>query len=185
MGYHFSKCSHGFQDFRRCSPVLRQSLKISWDRLGESKIVSSTNDIESDAVDSPEETKLDSLISPSPLASWRADCTVERGRELFLLTPLPMSKTLSSKCQGPSKSVFERNTSNTTSELPTFCTLLEDVNDDLLESVPIRPTTSKPSDSAATELGKTLQSEFSSLSIFKKKECSMLENVTSKILCIA
>ena len=105
-------------------------------QTGESKIVSSTNDVESDAVDSPEETKLDSLISPSPLVSWRADCTVERGRQLFLLTPLPISKTLSSKCHGPSKSVFERNTSNTTSEQPTFCTLLEDVNDDLLESVP-------------------------------------------------
>ena len=160
-------------------------------QTGESKIVSLTNDVESDAVDSPEETKLDSLISPSPLVSWRADCIVERGRQLFLLTPLPISKKLSSKCQGPSKSVFERNTSNTTSKLPTFCTLLEDVNDDLLESVPIRPTTSKPSDSAATELGKTLQSEFSSSSIFFKKGVlharyeSMLKNVTSKILCIA
>ena len=143
-------------------------------QTGESKIVSSTNDVESDAVDSPEETKLDSLISPSPLVSWRADCTVERGRQLFLLTPLPISKTLSSKFQGPSKSVFERNTSNTTSEQPTFCTLLEDVNDDLLESVPIRSTTSKPIDSAATELGKTLQSEFASSSCFSKKECSML-----------
>ena len=87
-------------------------------QTGESKIVSSTKDIESDAVDSPDETKLDSLISPSPLVSWRADCTVERGRQLFLLTPLPISKKLSSKCQGPSKSVFERNTSNTTSEQP-------------------------------------------------------------------
>ena len=59
-------------------------------QTGESKIVSSTNDIESDAVDRPEETKLDSLISPSPLVSWCADCTVERGRQLFLLTPPPI-----------------------------------------------------------------------------------------------
>ncbi|KAM4111110.1 hypothetical protein ACJW30_05G043100 [Castanea mollissima] len=161
----------------RFQKVLSSPLAESESQLGqtgESKIVSSTNDVESDAVDSPEETKLDSLISPSPLVSWRADCTVERGRQLFLLTPLPISKTLSSKCQGPSKSVFERNTSNTTSEQPTFCTLLEDVNDDLLESASIRPTTSKPSDSAATELGKTLQYEFASSSCFSQKECSML-----------
>ncbi|KAM3747522.1 hypothetical protein ACB098_05G040800 [Castanea mollissima] len=115
----------------RFQKVLSSPLAESESQLGqtgESKIVSSTNDVESDAVDSPEETKLDSLISPSPLVSWRADCTVER----------------------------------------------EDVYDDLLESAPIRPTTSKPSDSAATELGKTLQYEFASLSCFSQKECSML-----------
>ncbi|GKV27184.1 hypothetical protein SLEP1_g36384 [Rubroshorea leprosula] len=54
---------------------------------------------ESFEVASPEQTKCESLISPSPLVSWRAECNVERGRQLFLLTPLPMSKTLSSKRQ--------------------------------------------------------------------------------------
>ena len=160
-------------------------------QTGESKIVSSTNDIESDAVDSPEETKLDSLISPSPFVSWRADCTVERGRQLFLLTPLPISKKLSSKCQGPSKSVFERNTSNTTSKLPTFCTLLEDVNDDLLESVPIRPTTSKPLILLPPNWEKLYSLNFHLRPFFFEKGVlharyeSMLKNVTSKILCIA
>ncbi|GMY34368.1 UDP-N-acetylglucosamine pyrophosphorylase [Fagus crenata] len=143
-------------------------------QTGESKIVSLTNEVDSDAVDSPEQTMLDSLISPSPLVSWRADCTIERSRQLFLLTPLPISKSLLSKRQDPSKAIFERITSNTTAGLPSFCTISEDLNDDLLESVPIRPTPSKPSDSAAIEMGKTLQSEFAPSSVLPKKECSML-----------
>ncbi|KAL2338025.1 hypothetical protein Fmac_012471 [Flemingia macrophylla] len=40
--------------------------------------------------DSPHETTLN-LVSPSPLVSWRANCTVERGRQMFMLTPLPLS----------------------------------------------------------------------------------------------
>ncbi|XP_014516046.1 uncharacterized protein LOC106773807 [Vigna radiata var. radiata] len=47
-------------------------------------------DDESRASDSPEETTL-SLVSPSPLVSWRANCTVKRGRQMFMLTPLPLS----------------------------------------------------------------------------------------------
>ena len=174
--------------------VLSRPLAESENQLGqtgESKIVSSTYDIESDAVDSPKETKLDSLISLSPLVSWHADCTVERGRQLFLLTPLPISITLSSKCQGPSKSVFERNTSNTTSELPTFCTLLEDVNDDFLESVPIRPTTMSllillpPNWEKLYSLNFYLRPFFFKIGVLHARYDSMLENVTSKILCIA
>ncbi|KAL2624767.1 hypothetical protein AAZV13_07G013700 [Glycine max] len=38
----------------------------------------------------PEETTLN-LVSPSPLVSWRANCTVKRGRQMFMLTPLPLS----------------------------------------------------------------------------------------------
>ncbi|TKY64442.1 hypothetical protein E2542_SST14339 [Spatholobus suberectus] len=45
---------------------------------------------ESKECDSPEETTL-TLVSPSPLVSWRANCTVERGRQMFMLTPLPLS----------------------------------------------------------------------------------------------
>lgn len=61
---------------------------------------------EDDCLDvaSPVNTKLDFLVSPSPLVSWRAECNVDKGRQLFLLTPLPMSKTLSSKHQDPKPS---------------------------------------------------------------------------------
>ena len=60
-----------------------------------------SNDIESDAVDSPEETKLDSLISPSPLVSWCADCTVERGRQLFFAHTSSYIKNIIVEMSGP------------------------------------------------------------------------------------
>lgn len=47
---------------------------------------------------------MDSLvISPSPLVSWKANCRVESGKQLFLLTPLPKSKLLSTKNIGSCK----------------------------------------------------------------------------------
>ncbi|KAF5466523.1 hypothetical protein F2P56_016441 [Juglans regia] len=161
--------------FPRFQKVLRSPPVESENQLGQTgatQIVTSTNKVKSDAHDSTKQTKLDSLISPSPLVSWRAECTIERGRQLFLLTPLPISKTLSSKHQGPSKSVFERITSNSTAGPPTFFTISGDINDDLLEGVPIMPTPSKPSDSAVTEMENTLQSESSPM--FSKRNCSML-----------
>ncbi|TMW87772.1 hypothetical protein EJD97_019504 [Solanum chilense] len=69
----------------------------------------------SDGVDSPDQSKWDSLVSPSPLVSWRAGCTTESGRQLFLLTPLPLRKVLSSKCQGSSKT-FDNHTSDTNAQ---------------------------------------------------------------------
>lgn len=52
-------------------------------------------------------SELDLIVSPSPLVSWRAGaCMVESGRQLFLLTPLPKSKTYSFKCPRSSKSVL-------------------------------------------------------------------------------
>ncbi|XP_010915280.1 uncharacterized protein [Elaeis guineensis] len=51
-------------------------------------------------------SELDLIVSPSPLVSWRAGaCMVESGRQLFLLTPLPKTKTYSSKCLESSKSI--------------------------------------------------------------------------------
>lgn len=62
--------------------------------------------------ESPEKGNLCTLISPSPLVSWRANCTTkENGRQLFLLTPLPISKGLSTRHREPPKSVFEKVTS--------------------------------------------------------------------------
>ncbi|CAJ1951083.1 unnamed protein product [Sphenostylis stenocarpa] len=66
-------------------------------------------DDESRECESPEETTL-SLVSPSPLVSWRANCTVERGRQMFMLTPLP----LSSKHHQQSKHHFPPTASATT-----------------------------------------------------------------------
>ncbi|XVF26850.1 hypothetical protein REPUB_Repub14bG0054900 [Reevesia pubescens] len=126
-------------------------------------------------VGSPEETTLDSLISPSPLVSWRAaDCNVERGRQLFLLTPLPMSKALSSRRRDSSKSVFERITSKSTVELPSFLNIPRDENDDLLEGVAIKPTPIKPSHSVVAEINNTLKCGFVSSPVLSKGDHSML-----------
>ncbi|XVE88812.1 hypothetical protein DITRI_Ditri19aG0098600 [Diplodiscus trichospermus] len=126
-------------------------------------------------VGSPEETTLDSLISPSPLVSWRAaDCKVERGRQLFLLTPLPMSKALSSKRCDSSKSVFQRITSKSTVELPSFLNIPGDENDDLLEGVSIKQTPVKPFDSVVAEKDKTLKCGFVSSPAFSKRDHSVL-----------
>ncbi|XP_068638753.1 uncharacterized protein [Aristolochia californica] len=56
-----------------------------------------TTEQERDKEDIPERLDSDTLISPSPLVSWRAGCRVDSGRQLFLLTPLPKTKTVSSK----------------------------------------------------------------------------------------
>ena len=63
-------------------------------------------------VDTPTLTKEESLVSPSPLVSWRAtDCTIERGKQLFLLTPLPRPKTVMSKAPASSKPAVCEGTS--------------------------------------------------------------------------
>lgn len=125
---------------------------------------------------SPEQTNVDSLISPSPLVSWRANCTIDRGRQMFLLTPLPISKTISSKHLGPSKSVFERITLNTTEKLPSFNCISRDKNDDLLEGVTIKPTPSKHSDFVTTETGSTQECGVVSPMSFAKRDHSVVVN---------
>ncbi|KZV26620.1 hypothetical protein F511_08144 [Dorcoceras hygrometricum] len=60
------------------------------------------------STESPEKTKWESFVSPSPLVSWRAECNTEGGRQLFLLTPLPQTKSFSSKCQALSVPTLEQ-----------------------------------------------------------------------------
>ena len=85
--------------------------------------------------------------------SWcAADYNVDRGRQLFLLTPLPMSKAFSSKKHDSSKLVLERITSKSNVELPSFLNIPEDENDYLLEGVAIKQTPIKPSDSVVKKL---------------------------------
>ncbi|GER52659.1 hypothetical protein STAS_30121, partial [Striga asiatica] len=62
---------------------------------------------ESEVFESPEKTKWDSLVSPSPLVSWRAECNTEGGRQLFLLTPLPQKGAFSLKRQVISIPTFQ------------------------------------------------------------------------------
>ncbi|CAN4115409.1 unnamed protein product [Withania somnifera] len=98
-----------------------------------SEVVPMVADNISDAVDSPDQSKWDSLVSPSPLVSWHADCATKGGRQLFLLTPLPLCKGLSSKCQGSSKT-FDRYTSDTNTQQHPLFDIRRDVEDCLLEN---------------------------------------------------
>ncbi|XP_019057260.1 PREDICTED: uncharacterized protein LOC104806335 [Tarenaya hassleriana] len=68
-------------------------------------------------VESPEHTKFDSLISPSPLVSWRGDLNIDKGKQLFVLTPLAVGKNQSSKYQKSSKPMTERMTLDAASQL--------------------------------------------------------------------
>ncbi|KAK9724295.1 hypothetical protein RND81_05G061600 [Saponaria officinalis] len=62
-------------------------------------------------VDTPEPNMSASVISPSPLVSWRATTsTAEVGKQLFILTPLPRPKTTISKPladDGKSRNIVE------------------------------------------------------------------------------
>ncbi|KAH7657678.1 hypothetical protein IHE45_17G037200 [Dioscorea alata] len=59
----------------------------------------------------PDENKDMLEVSPSPLVSWRpGTCTVDCGRQLFLLTPLPKSTLLTSKQPGLLRSTLTRTT---------------------------------------------------------------------------
>ncbi|XP_021902950.1 uncharacterized protein LOC110818389 isoform X2 [Carica papaya] len=124
-------------------------------------------------VKSPEQIKLDSLISPSPLVSWRAGCDVERGRQLFLLTPLPISKALSSKLQDSSKPAFERFPSTAT-QLNSLATISRESNDPLPEGSEVSSASNKPTDSAATVAGKMLEDGFLCSPTSQRKDHSML-----------
>ncbi|KAJ9190257.1 hypothetical protein P3X46_001480 [Hevea brasiliensis] len=146
-------------------------------RLGQSLAVNTVSDINEDEnfeVESPEQTRMDSLISPSPLVSWRVDCNTERGRQLFLLTPLPISKTLSSKHLDLCKSVFERIASNPAVELPSFLSISGDIQDDFLEGIATKPTPNEPSNPVMTKTKRNIDSGCVSPPIFSNRDQSIL-----------
>ena len=144
------------------------------------KSVSSDDSDESNVSDGLEEATMDSLISPSPLVSWRANCTIQRGRQMFMLTPLPISKTLSSKFQEPSKSEFNKLASSTngigTSTLVAFS---RDMND-LLDSVVMKPTAAKPASSVAIEEANNQEHGLTSSPPLPKRDSSILVMMTPR-----
>uniref|UniRef100_A0A7N0UXS2 Uncharacterized protein n=1 Tax=Kalanchoe fedtschenkoi TaxID=63787 RepID=A0A7N0UXS2_KALFE len=134
-------------------------------------------DDENYAVKSPEVVKMKSLVSPSPLVSWRDNCTVQRAKRLFLLTPLPKSTTKSflSKQHNSVKSVFERFGSPV-GVAPRFC-LTEITRDDLFDKPPETPLIAQTSKSEAkneTKKEKSPECKIASTSTFSFKDCSML-----------
>lgn len=126
----------------------------------------------SDVVQSPEQTKFDSLVSPSPLVSWRADCTAEGGRQLFLLTPLPRTKAFSSKLQGSSKWVMTKITSTTAAGVPSVSAISGDTNDNNVEGLAVKP--SKVASAVENKRESNLRPQFASPPKLSKMDCSAL-----------
>ncbi|RWW22011.1 hypothetical protein GW17_00013811 [Ensete ventricosum] len=85
------------------------------------------------------EPELNLIVSSSPLVSWRAGtCTVDCGRQLFLLTPLPKGKPSVSKCPGSSKymaGVFTEKEQSGRRKLPPFPVNVGNACRDLIERV--------------------------------------------------
>lgn len=64
-------------------------------------------------VESPEPTQFEPLVSPSPLVAWRGgDHNPDKGRQLFMLTPLPLGKSEFLKSKLKSKRVFPNDAAN-------------------------------------------------------------------------
>ncbi|XP_040380323.1 uncharacterized protein LOC102708624 [Oryza brachyantha] len=73
----------------------------------------------------------DLIVSPSPLVSWRAGaCMVDSGKQLFLLTPLPKTKTCSSRCPKSSTTQLKTTTSLDQLNLPNIPVLKLTISDD-------------------------------------------------------
>ncbi|PIN26042.1 hypothetical protein CDL12_01210 [Handroanthus impetiginosus] len=102
------------------------------------------------AIESPEQSKWESLVSPSPLVSWRAECNTEGGRQLFLLTPLPQTKTFKSKFQAASITALEKITSNEIAQPVSLFDSIGNLSDDLPESVSAKPPLNKVLDKRET-----------------------------------
>nr|XP_009400571.1 PREDICTED: uncharacterized protein LOC103984736 [Musa acuminata subsp. malaccensis] len=91
------------------------------------------------AASSRNEPELNLIVSSSPLVSWRAGtCTIDCGRQLFLLTPLPKGKPSVSKCPGSSKhmaGVFTEKEQSGRHKLPPFPVNVGNSCRDLIERV--------------------------------------------------
>ncbi|KAA8540351.1 hypothetical protein F0562_024730 [Nyssa sinensis] len=189
--YILSQVQPWVSKFQRAHSIACKGSENQLEQPLADKTVPALNDSISNVVDSPDQNNLDSLVSPSPLVSWRVDCTTESSRQLFLLTPLPRPKGFSSRLQGSYISVPENITLNGTVGVASLLAIFGDMSDDLLEGVAIKPTPSKPPDSGITKMESTVEHGFVSPPKVCKRECSMLvmtpclKIVTTQVLCIA
>ncbi|CAH2071481.1 unnamed protein product [Thlaspi arvense] len=104
-------------------------------------------------VESPEPTQFEPLVSPSPLVSWRGDHNADKGRQLFLLTPLPLGKSEYLKHQNASKLKSKIFFPKAAANQPTEAS--EEASDDVLGVVSMK--TCEPLSSPV--LGRKIESE--------------------------
>ncbi|GMH22156.1 hypothetical protein Nepgr_023999 [Nepenthes gracilis] len=127
--------------------------------------------------ESPEPSKLESLISPSPLVSWRAnaECPVERSKQLFLLTPLPRVGAIMAKEQSLSKSMaFERITSSIPFGINSISTVAGNIDNEMLEGELIKLTSENTPNPIVKKTENTVDLGFVSPSKFLKQDCSLI-----------
>ncbi|CAN8246364.1 unnamed protein product [Cochlearia groenlandica] len=94
--------------FPRLQEAISNSETLQKEESLTSGVCSSEEEEELFDVESPEPTSFEPLVSPSPLVSWRGDHNVEKGRQLFMLTPLPLGKSAFLKHQNASKLKLKR-----------------------------------------------------------------------------
>ncbi|XP_010455701.1 PREDICTED: uncharacterized protein LOC104737266 [Camelina sativa] len=101
--------------FPRLQEVITESELLPKDQeeqlLMSTSCVRSSKEEEGDLfdVESPEPSQFEPLVSPSPLVHWRGgDHNADKGRQLFLLTPLPLGKSEFLKHQNASKLTAKR-----------------------------------------------------------------------------
>lgn len=104
------------ESFRSVLSDMHSSLKPWFPRLQEAllskeqeerSLMSASKEEELYDVESPEPTGFEPLVSPSPLVAWRGgDHNPDKGRHLFMLTPLPLQKSEFLKSKLKSKRVF-------------------------------------------------------------------------------
>lgn len=79
----------------------------------EQSLMSASKEEELCDAESPEPTGFEPLVSPSPLVAWRGgDHNADKGRQLFMLTPLPLGKSEFLKTKLKSKRVFPNAAAN-------------------------------------------------------------------------
>ncbi|XP_011072434.1 uncharacterized protein LOC105157689 [Sesamum indicum] len=142
-------------------------------QLMESTVVYASEESISDVTESPKQTKWESLVSPSPLVSWRAECNTEGGRQLFLLTPLPQTKAFSSKCQASSIPAFDKVKSDGIPHPVSFFDSLGNLGNDLPESISAKPTRKKVLDIEANKAVGNLDTKCASPGNYSKINCDM------------
>ncbi|KAL0319307.1 UNVERIFIED_CONTAM: hypothetical protein Sangu_2086900 [Sesamum angustifolium] len=126
-----------------------------------------------EVTESPEQNKWESLVSPSPLVSWRAECNTEGGRQLFLLTPLPQTKAFSSKCQASSIPSFDNVKSADIPQPVSLFDSLGNLGNDLPESISAKPPRNKVVDIEANKAVSNLDTKCASPENYSKTNCSM------------
>lgn len=126
---------------------------------------------ENSMYESPKETKGESLVSPSPLVTWRAGRETG-GRQLFLLTPLHRTITLPDKCPPTSVPSNEKISCDESAQSVSHLDSLKNLNQNLPGGASTKPALDKILN---VEVGKNLtisENECSSPAMFSSMKCS-------------